>query len=159
MAIFQPYREDPTEYGRAMAHGRLRQNGRHVSGDEIQRALERVLGRLQLNNEKTYAYHLRYTAEQRLDAEVNAEVVLNAESYYREHYAALGQVNTWNQRDQHMAQVLMRLDQYFKSESLGAHDSSLPTEPRIVVWAHNSHGERAKDPNRGLCSTLHSSAR
>ena len=71
-------------------------------------------------------------------------MVLNAESYYREHYAALGRVNTWNQRDQHMAQVLMRLDQHLKSESLGAHDSTLPAQPRIVVWAHNSHGANSQ---------------
>jgi erythromycin esterase-like protein/predicted phosphoribosyltransferase len=63
-------------------------------------------------------------------AEQNANVVCNAERYYRAMFG--GRVTSWNLRDQHMAQTL---------QALLAHlDHRHGTPPaRIVVWAHNSH--------------------
>ena len=111
-AVLEPFQRDPSAYGRAMAQGQLRADGnrRAVSGVDVQRRLEGILATLQRRNEGKYEYELRYTAEERLDAEINAEVVVNAESYFRENWHALGHINTWNARDQHMVQVLMRLD-------------------------------------------------
>ena len=63
-------------------------------------------------------------------AERNAHVVRNAEVYYRAMFT--GRVNTWNLRDQHMAETLDALLTH-----LGHHDDRQPA--RIVVWAHNSH--------------------
>jgi erythromycin esterase-like protein len=63
-------------------------------------------------------------------AERNAHVVRNAEVYYRAMFT--GRVNTWNLRDQHMAETLDALLTH-----LGQHDDRQPA--RIVVWAHNSH--------------------
>jgi erythromycin esterase-like protein/predicted phosphoribosyltransferase len=63
-------------------------------------------------------------------AEQNAQVVRDAERYYRAMFG--GRVTSWNLRDQHMAQTLQAL-----LEHLDRHDESTPA--RIVVWAHNSH--------------------
>lgn len=61
-------------------------------------------------------------------AEQNAQLVLNAERYYRNMYK--GHVLSWNLRDTHMVETLSALDKHLINES---HHS------RIVVWAHNSH--------------------
>lgn len=83
-AVLKPYEKDPTGYGRAMAQGQLRspmgQGNRLVSGLDVQKKLEGVLTQLQRRNEGKYEYDLRYTAEERLDAEINAEVVVNGVS-------------------------------------------------------------------------------
>jgi erythromycin esterase-like protein len=63
-------------------------------------------------------------------AEQNANVVCNAERYYRAMFG--GRVTSWNLRDEHMAQTLQAL--------LAQLDHRHGTPPaRIVVWAHNSH--------------------
>ena len=135
-SVLEPYRRDPSAYGRAMAQGQLRAGNRFLSGVDVQRKLEGVLTQLQRRNEGKYEYELRYTAEERLDAEINAEVVVNAESYFRENWHALGHMNTWNARDQHMVQVIMRLDIELKA-MLNPHAPS--QDSKIIVWAHNSH--------------------
>ena len=63
-------------------------------------------------------------------AEQNAQVVRDAEHYYRAMFS--GRVTSWNLRDQHMAQTLQAL-----LDHLDRRDE--PTPARIVVWAHNSH--------------------
>ena len=88
-----------------MASGKLTYRARPVNGLQVQTMLEKVLTKLQRNNERSYEYEIRYTAEERLEAEINAEIVVNGEAYYREHFHQLGFVNTWNVRDQHMCQV------------------------------------------------------
>lgn len=62
------------------------------------------------------------------DAEQNARLVKNAEAYYR----AMFQVrrSSWNVRDAHMAETLDHLVAHFKRQG---------KQPKIVVWAHNSH--------------------
>lgn len=72
------------------------------------------------------------------DAEQNALVAKNAESYYR----ALTEAdsNSWNIRDRHMAETLYRL-----MDNEGA-------EARCIVWAHNSHvgdSDATDMPSRG----------
>ncbi len=63
-------------------------------------------------------------------AEQNAQVVRDAERYYRAMFG--GRVTSWNLRDRHMARTL---------DALLVHlDRQRPDTPaRIVVWAHNSH--------------------
>ncbi|MEZ0351553.1 erythromycin esterase family protein [Mycobacterium sp. pR1184] len=63
-------------------------------------------------------------------AQQNAQTVRNAEVYYRAMFS--GRVNSWNLRDEHMAETLEALRKH-----LDRHDGSPPA--RIVVWAHNSH--------------------
>lgn len=61
-------------------------------------------------------------------AEQNATVVANAESYYRT--MLQGDVKSWNLRDRHMMDTLL---------SLMTHLNRIHESSRIVVWAHNSH--------------------
>jgi erythromycin esterase-like protein len=71
---------------------------------------------------------LRYAAadgEKYFDAEQNARVVCAAESYYRAMYQ--GSVESWNLRDTHMFDTLLRLLELRGPQS------------KIIVWAHNSH--------------------
>jgi erythromycin esterase-like protein len=63
-------------------------------------------------------------------AEQNAQVVRDAERYYRAMFG--GRVTSWNLRDQHMAQTLQALLAHLDRD-----DQATPA--RIVVWAHNSH--------------------
>lgn len=63
------------------------------------------------------------------DAEQNARLVANAERYYRSMFR--GRDESWNLRDRHMADSLDLLVEYLQDR--GVH------EPRVVVWAHNSH--------------------
>lgn len=63
-------------------------------------------------------------------AEQNAQVVRDAEQYYRAMFS--GRVTSWNLRDQHMAQTLQALLAHLDRR----HEA---TPVRIVVWAHNSH--------------------
>ena len=61
-------------------------------------------------------------------AEQNARLVANAERYYRTMFQ--GRVSSWNLRDAHMVDTLDSLAKFLQSEGI---------EPKIVVWAHNSH--------------------
>ncbi|HYN35691.1 MAG TPA: erythromycin esterase family protein [Actinomycetota bacterium] len=62
-------------------------------------------------------------------AEQNARSVKNAERYYRTMFG--NRVSSWNLRDTHMAETL---------DSLAAHlGRRRAQDPKIVVWAHNSH--------------------
>jgi erythromycin esterase-like protein/predicted phosphoribosyltransferase len=63
-------------------------------------------------------------------AEQNAQVVRDAERYYRAMFS--GRVTSWNLRDEHMAHTLQALLAH-----LDRHREATPA--RIVVWAHNSH--------------------
>lgn len=61
-------------------------------------------------------------------AEQNANVVKNAEAYYRMMYRS--NIASWNLRDRHMSETLAALD---------AHLSESGKPAKIVVWEHNSH--------------------
>jgi len=61
-------------------------------------------------------------------AERNAQLVHNAEHYYRAMYR--GRISSWNLRDRHMAETV---------EALLAHLSGRDGPAKVVVWAHNSH--------------------
>lgn len=70
----------------------------------------------------------RAAADEYFHAEQNARLVLNAERYYRSMFR--GRESSWNLRDRHMTETL---------DALGTHLRAQGTEPKIVVWAHNSH--------------------
>jgi erythromycin esterase-like protein len=61
-------------------------------------------------------------------AERNAQLVLNAERYYRTMYR--GHISSWNLRDTHMVETLVALKSHLQQDG---------AESRMVVWAHNSH--------------------
>jgi erythromycin esterase-like protein len=66
--------------------------------------------------------------DEHFQAEQNARVVKDAEEYYRSMFA--GRVSTWNLRDTHMADTL---------DALLAHLGRRFAQPKVIVWAHNSH--------------------
>jgi erythromycin esterase-like protein len=70
-------------------------------------------------------------------ARENAEVVRDAERYYRTMFG--GRTSSWNLRDRHMADTLDRLLDHLGPDS------------KLVVWAHNSHlgDARATEMGRG----------
>lgn len=70
----------------------------------------------------------RIAADEFFFAEQNARLIKNAEQYYRTMF--LGQVSSWNLRDQHMFETLEAL-------VLHGHEQQVPA--KVVVWAHNSH--------------------
>ena len=70
----------------------------------------------------------RVAADDYFYAEQNARLVKSAEEYYRTMFR--GRDESWNLRDRHMVGTL---------EELRRHLGRTRPEPRIVVWAHNSH--------------------
>jgi erythromycin esterase-like protein len=66
-------------------------------------------------------------AEEFFFAEQNARLIKDAEQYYRAMFR--GRASSWNLRDRHMVDTLENL--------LGHLNGS--RQPKVVVWAHNSH--------------------
>src|SRR2546421_9409204 len=61
-------------------------------------------------------------------AEQNARLVLNAERYYRSMFR--GRAESWNLRDQHMAETLAALVTHLNTQGQTG---------KVAVWEHNSH--------------------
>jgi erythromycin esterase-like protein/predicted phosphoribosyltransferase len=112
--------DDGQAYGFAAAFGA----GQSCEQQAIDQLLE-----IQRNS-VTYARRDGLLAEdEAFYAERNAQTVRNAEVYYRSMFS--GRVNTWNLRDEHMADTLDALLEHL--------DRDDDQTSRIVVWAHNSH--------------------
>ncbi|MGZ4419144.1 MAG: erythromycin esterase family protein [Gaiellaceae bacterium] len=76
--------------------------------------------------------------DRRFYAEQNARLVVNAEQYYRAVF--WGGAESWNLRDQHMAETLQELITHLERRSGPTGAGSLKAGPaKVVVWAHNSH--------------------
>ncbi|RFA30587.1 erythromycin esterase [Alkalilimnicola ehrlichii] len=110
---------EPQYYGHEVRRGR-----RPSCREEAVEQLERLRQKAHI-----YLRHDGMEAEdEQFQAERNAHLVRNAEAYYRAMFT--GWDNTWNLRDQHMAETL---------EALAEHLSRHGQQARIVVWEHNSH--------------------
>jgi protein-L-isoaspartate(D-aspartate) O-methyltransferase len=107
-----PWERDPATYGRAALTGRYR-----TCEDDVVAALRELLARR--------LEYSRQDGERFLDAAQNAQLVANAERYYRTIY--YGSTASWNLRDQHMFDTLQSLMAFHGPET------------KIVVWEHNSH--------------------
>lgn len=119
-ACFGQFINDPQAYGYAIASGRWDSCEQEVIAQLIQLQQK---ARLYIERDGAFAGNEYFSAQQ------NAELVKNAEEYYRAMFR--GRPNTWNLRDGHMFETL---------EKLAAHLSArLGRQARIVVWAHNSH--------------------
>ena len=69
--------------------------------------------------------------------EQNCEVVLAADEYYTKCVSEpAGSQASWNARDQHMTTTLLRIQAHLD-------------DPKIIVWAHNSHVGDATSTSRG----------
>jgi protein-L-isoaspartate(D-aspartate) O-methyltransferase len=107
-----PWQSDPATYGHAALSGTYRScEGPVVS----------VLQDLRTKRQ-AYAEH---DGERFLDVLQNAQLVTNAERYYRIMY--YGSRASWNLRDQHMFDTLQTLLAFHGPQS------------KAIVWAHNSH--------------------
>ena len=111
---------DPQAYGYAIASGRWDSCEQEVIEQLMQ--LQRK-ARLYIERDGPFAGSEYFSGLQ------NAELVKNAEEYYRAMFR--GRPNTWNLRDRHMFETLEKLADHL--------EVWLGREPRIAVWAHNSH--------------------
>jgi len=107
-----PWQTDPATYGHAALTGSYR---------SCEQPVVSVLQDLR-SRQQAYAEH---DGERFLDAVQNAQLVTNAERYYRTMY--YGSRASWNLRDQHMFDTLKTLLDFHGPRSKG------------IVWAHNSH--------------------
>ncbi|MGC9368019.1 MAG: erythromycin esterase family protein [Paracoccaceae bacterium] len=107
-----PWEADPAAYGHAALTGAYRDCAEDVTEIlvELHRKRADLVGR---------------DAARFLDAARNAQLVTNAEHYYRAMY--YGSRTAWNLRDDHMFDTL---------QAVMAHHGS---GSKAVVWAHNSH--------------------
>ncbi|MGN6386898.1 MAG: erythromycin esterase family protein [Verrucomicrobiota bacterium] len=118
-ACFEDFGDDPQTYGMTAAlHRSL------SCEEEVVKQLVDMQKR-----ESDFLRHDGKMAEDELFyAEQNALVAKNAENYYRAMYR--GRPNTWNLRDTHMVDTL---------DNLMAHFAKQGENPKVVIWAHNSH--------------------
>jgi protein-L-isoaspartate(D-aspartate) O-methyltransferase len=107
-----PWETDPAAYGRAAITGAYK---------NCEPAIARMLADLYAKRQE----YLQHDGERFLDAAQNAQLVTNAERYYRLMY--YGSRASWNLRDGHMFETLQNLLKFHGPES------------KAVIWAHNSH--------------------
>ncbi|MED5617912.1 erythromycin esterase family protein [Ideonella sp. BN130291] len=119
-SCFDHFGEDPQFYGQAVRFG-------------LTEGCEReVLQQLQELCSSSHTGLLDDAAaldDEHFHAQQNAQVVRNAEAYYRAMFE--GRVSSWNLRDDHMAGTLAALQRHL------AQQRGRPA--KVVVWAHNSH--------------------
>jgi erythromycin esterase-like protein len=96
--------------------------------ESCQQAVVDVLVEMQRRAAESAASDARESDDDLFDAVQNARVAVDAEEYYRIMYR--GDASTWNLRDTHMVGAL---------ESVVAHLGRQQREPKVAVWAHNSH--------------------
>ncbi|MFL5484662.1 MAG: erythromycin esterase family protein [Gemmatimonadaceae bacterium] len=82
-------------------------------------------------------------ADDFFDAEQNARLVKNAEQYYRSMFR--GRQSSWNLRDTHMADTVSAIVSYLTRHG---------RDPKIVIWAHNSHLGDARATEMGARGEL-----
>jgi len=110
---------DPQAYGYEAAFG-IRPNCREAAVAQLVAVRARMCE--YLRRDGVPALDAQFYAER------NAEVVVNAETYYRAMFS--GRADTWNLRDAHMRDMLLALSRYCVDRGGSG---------RLVVWAHNSH--------------------
>jgi erythromycin esterase-like protein len=99
-SVFNEYGTDMKAYGRDVLIGPLR-----PMAEEIQANLLSQLGELQRNNRDAYSFLI--PPLELLNAEQNAEVVVNGEAYFRDLYTE-GSVATWNRVPRERARTRAR---------------------------------------------------
>jgi erythromycin esterase-like protein len=130
-ACFDHFSDDPQMYGYATTLGVAEPCENEAVGQLVE--LQRRAGELARRDG-------RVAEDEFFFAEQNARLARDAEAYYRAMFR--GRISSWNLRDRHMADTLDRLMEHL-TQTWG--------EPKIVVWAHNSHlgDARATDMSAG----------
>ncbi len=118
-ACFEHFGEDTQAYGYAASHG---------FAESCEDAVVQQLTELQRHAAELTRRDGQLAEDEYFFAEQNARLVRAAEQYYRSMFR--GRVSSWNLRDRHMADTL---------DALLAHLGRRQPEPKIVIWAHNSH--------------------
>ncbi|HYC86457.1 MAG TPA: erythromycin esterase family protein [Chryseosolibacter sp.] len=106
---FEPFGEEGHRYARATL------NMTADCQDQVVSLLMKIRARAQSYN---------HDPEASLNAEMNAQVIANAEKYYRSMVSFGGQ--SWNIRDRHMVDTLNALMNFHKNG-------------KVIVWEHNTH--------------------
>jgi erythromycin esterase-like protein len=118
-ACFDQFGEDPQSYGYSATAGLAPSCENEVIAQLVE---------LQASSAEYATMDGRLAADDLFFAEQNAKIVLNAERYYRAMFGT--RAASWNMRDQHMAATLDSLVAFLEYDR---------RQPKIVVWAHNSH--------------------
>ncbi len=118
-SCFEHFGEDPQTYGYAATFG-ISDSCRDQAVSQLAELQQR--GWQYLNTDGREGEDEYFYAEQ------NARLAKDAEEYYRSMFE--GDVASWNRRDQHMFDTLVALAEHLQRRQ---------REPKIVVWAHNSH--------------------
>ena len=130
-SCFEHFGEDPQAYG-------------YAAGFDLSQSCEsEVVTQLTDLRKRAAEYAKRdgrIAEDEYFYAEQNAQLIKNAEEYYRSMFG--GRASTWNLRDTHMVQTL---------DALVKHLDRHTGRTKVVVWAHNSHlgDARATDMGQG----------
>ena len=130
-SCFEHFGEDSQAYG-------------YVASFDLSRSCEdEAVNQLVEIQRRAMEYLNRTGGKDFFDAEQNARLVKNAEEYYRSMFR--GRQSSWNLRDTHMAETV---------DALVAHLERHNREPKIVIWAHNSHLGDARATEMGARGEL-----
>jgi erythromycin esterase-like protein len=130
-SCFEHFGEDSQAYG-------------YAASFDLSRSCEReAINQLVELQRRAMEYLHRTNGDDFFDAEQNARLVRNAEEYYRSMFR--GRQSSWNLRDTHMAETVDALISYLRRRG---------GNPKIVVWAHNSHLGDARATEMGARGEL-----
>lgn len=110
LRCFEPFEEDPQRYAGAS----------YRMGASCEIEVVRLLTEV-----RKQAPVYDHDPEAALNAEQNAHIAVNAEEYYRKMMSFDG--HTWNLRDSHMMETLLRLQHFHGPRS------------KAIIWEHNTH--------------------
>ncbi|MFL5483006.1 MAG: erythromycin esterase family protein [Gemmatimonadaceae bacterium] len=115
-SCFEHFGEDSQAYG-------------YVASFDLDRSCEdEAINQLLDMRRRSMDYLGASRREDFFDAEQNARLVKNAEEYYRSMFR--GRQSSWNLRDTHMVETAEALMSYLQRHQ---------RQPKMVLWAHNSH--------------------
>jgi erythromycin esterase-like protein len=130
-SCFEHFGEDSQAYGYA------------ASFDLSRSCEDEAVNQLVEMQRRAMEYMKRPGADDFFDAEQNARLVKNAEEYYRSMFR--GRQSSWNLRDTHMVETIDALVSYLRRKG---------RQPKVVVWAHNSHLGDARATEMGARGEL-----
>jgi erythromycin esterase-like protein len=111
--------EDPQDYGYVA--------GFNLTASCEQEVVQQLI-ELRKRAEEYAQMNGRLARDEYFFAEQNARVIKNAEQYYRSMFHRRS--SSWNLRDTHMVETIEEISKYLLSRKV---------EPKVIIWAHNSH--------------------
>ncbi|MDP9206018.1 MAG: erythromycin esterase family protein [Gemmatimonadota bacterium] len=130
-ACFEHFGEDSQAYGYTASFD-LSRSCEDEAVNQLIELQRRAMGYLNRPGEEAF-----------FDAEQNARLVKNAEEYYRSMFR--GRQSSWNLRDTYMTDTIDALVSYLRRRG---------RDPKIVIWAHNSHLGDARATEMGARGEL-----